>query len=80
MEWKWTLQTVNWRINNLLRYCHPDANHEHTELWSGYHDVLKSIEGSHAVGTNLLQHRDHDSKIQLKRKEGHNHTMLCTYK
>ncbi|CAH8562719.1 unnamed protein product [Heterobilharzia americana] len=57
---------------------HPDANHEHTEYWSGYHDVLKSIEGSHAVGTNLLQ--DHDSKIQLKRKKGHNHTMLCTYK
>ncbi|CAH8469774.1 unnamed protein product [Heterobilharzia americana] len=57
---------------------HPDDNHEHTELWSGYHDVLKSIEGSHAVGTNLLQ--DHDSKIQLKRKKGHNHTMLCTYK
>ncbi|CAH8289758.1 unnamed protein product [Heterobilharzia americana] len=30
---------------------------------------------SHAVGTNLLQHQDHDSKIQLKRKEGHYHTM-----
>ncbi|CAH8468484.1 unnamed protein product [Heterobilharzia americana] len=28
----------------------------------------------HAMGTNLLQ--DHDRKIQLKRKEGHNHTML----
>ncbi|CAH8465305.1 unnamed protein product [Heterobilharzia americana] len=74
MEWEWTLQTVNWRINNLLRYCHPDDNHEHTELWSGYHDIPNTIEGSHAVGTNLLQ--DHGSKIQLKRKEGHNHTML----
>ncbi|CAH8520602.1 unnamed protein product [Heterobilharzia americana] len=82
MEWKWTLSTVNWRgVNNLLRYCHSDDNHR---FWSGCHDVLKSIEGFHAVGANLLL-QVHDSKIQIKGEEGHNHTMLryttlCTYK
>ncbi|CAH8455423.1 unnamed protein product [Heterobilharzia americana] len=80
MEWEWTLQTVNWRINNLLQYCHPDDNQKHTEFSSGYRDVPNSIEGSHAVGTNLLHNQDHDSKVQLKRKEGHNHTMLrCAF-
>ncbi|CAH8667192.1 unnamed protein product [Heterobilharzia americana] len=53
---------------------HPEDNHEHTEFWSGYHDVPESIEGSHTVGINLLHHQDHDSKVQLKRKESHNHT------
>ncbi|CAH8612435.1 unnamed protein product [Heterobilharzia americana] len=32
MEWKWTLLTVNWRVSDLLRHCHPDDNHEHSTL------------------------------------------------
>ncbi|CAH8649323.1 unnamed protein product [Heterobilharzia americana] len=78
MEWKSTLPTFNCRVNNLFQYCHTDDNHQHTEFSSGYHDVANSTEGSlcHAVGTNLLQHPNHDRKVQLKRKESHNHTML----
>ncbi|CAH8570330.1 unnamed protein product [Heterobilharzia americana] len=53
LEWKWTLQTVKCRVNNLLRYCCTDANHEQTELWSGYHDVSKSIKVSRCLASSV---------------------------